>query len=86
MGRLEPDFTPSFSRDLKRLSRRHVDLEPLEKVIELICRNDSAALEELKRRHNMHTLRGKWLSAHECHVANAGDWLLIWRSNDTVAA
>lgn len=86
MGRLEPDFTPSFSRDLKRLNKRHVDLEPLEKVIELICRNDSDALEELKRRHNMHTLRGKWLGVHECHVANAGDWLLIWRANDAVAA
>ncbi len=66
MGRLEPDYTPSFSRDLKRLNKRHVDLDPLEKVIELVCRNDADALDELKRRHGMQTLKGKWLGAHEC--------------------
>ena len=86
MARLQPDFTPAFSRDVKRLDRRHVDLAPLEEVIELVCRNDASALDELKRRHNMHTLKGSWLGSHECHVANAGDWLLIWRSSETVAA
>ncbi len=86
MGRLEPDYTPSFSRDVKRLNRRHIDLTPLEKVIELVCQNDAEALDELKRRHNMHTLKGNWLGSHECHIANAGDWLLIWRANDKVAA
>ena len=29
---------------------------------------------------------GNWLGSHERHVANAGDWLLIWRSNEAVAA
>ncbi|MBR3234829.1 MAG: type II toxin-antitoxin system YafQ family toxin [Atopobiaceae bacterium] len=86
MARLQPDFTPAFSRDVKRLNRRHVDLTPLEEVIELVCRNDASATSELKRRHNMYTLKGSWLGSHECHVANAGDWLLIWRSSDTVAA
>lgn len=86
MARLEPDYTPSFARDLKRLVRRHVDLKPLEEVIELICRNDSESLEVFRRRHSMHTLRGNWLGSHECHIANAGDWLLIWRADDTVAA
>ena len=86
MARLEPDFTPAFSRDVKRLDRRHVDFAPLEEVIELVCRNDTPSLDELRRRHNMHTLKGSWLGSHECHVANAGDWLLIWRSSDKVAA
>ncbi len=85
MGRLEPDFTPSFSRDVKRLSKRHINLAPLENVIELVCRNDAKSLEELRRRHNMHALKGSWLGAHECDVANAGDWLLIWRSNGKLA-
>lgn len=58
MARLQPGFTPAFSRDVKRLDRRHVDLSPLEEVIELVCRNDASSIEELKRRHNMHTLRG----------------------------
>lgn len=42
-------------------------------------------LEELHRRHNMHTLSGNWRGRYECHVANAGDWLVIWSSNDSVA-
>ncbi|MFZ2341968.1 MAG: type II toxin-antitoxin system YafQ family toxin, partial [Bifidobacterium adolescentis] len=42
-------------------------------------------LEELHRRHNMHTLSGNWRVRYECHVANAGDWLVIWSSNDSVA-
>lgn len=42
-------------------------------------------LEELHRRHNMHTLSGNWRVRYECHVTNAGDWLVIWSSNDSVA-
>ena len=85
MSRLEPEYTPAFSRDLKRLAKKHVDLTPLEEVISLVCANDESSLEILKRRHNMHTLKGNWLGSHECHVANAGDWLLIWRANNTLA-
>ena len=85
MGRLEPDYTPAFSRDVKRLDKRHIDFTPLEEVIELVCSNDPNSLEVLKQRHNMHTLRGNWLGSNECHVANAGDWLLIWRSNEVAA-
>lgn len=85
MARLQPDFTPAFSRDVKRLNKRHVDLAPLEEVIELVCRNDAAAIDELKRHHNMHALKGGSLGSNECHVANAGDWLLIWRSNESIA-
>ena len=33
----------------------------------------------------MHTLTGSWAGRKECHVANAGDWLVIWSSNDRVA-
>ena len=77
MAMLQPDFTPAFSRDLKRLNKRHVDISPLKEVLELVCRNDKEALEELKRHHNMHTLKGSWLGSHECHVANADDLLII---------
>ena len=38
-----------------------------------------------ERRHNMHTLSGNWRGRYECHVANAGDRLVIWSSNDSVA-
>ena len=42
-------------------------------------------MEILKRRHNMHRLSGSWAGRSECHVANSGDWLVIWSSNDNVA-
>lgn len=81
MGGLSADFTPSFKRDLKKnASRRNWDLSKLEKVIDLVLENSCESIAELKRRHGMHTLsEGKWDGRNECHICNAGDWLLIWR-------
>lgn len=42
-------------------------------------------LVDLQSRHNMHRLSGSWAGRSECHVANSGDWLVIWSSNDSVA-
>jgi mRNA interferase YafQ len=42
-------------------------------------------MSELKRRHRMHSLSGKWAGSSECHVCNAGDWFLIWTTFDDVA-
>lgn len=86
MGRLTADFAKAFSRDLKKnAKRRNWNLTELEKVIDLVVENTPKTLEELHRRHNMHTLSGNWRVRYECHVANAGDWLVIWSSNDSVA-
>lgn len=85
MGRLTPDYTSAFSRDVKRLNKKHVDLAPLEELITLVCANNQASLDILKRRHEMHTLKGTWHGAHECHIANAGDWLVIWKTANGVA-
>lgn len=86
MGRLTADFAKAFSRDLKKnAKRRNWNLTELEKVIDLVVENTPETLEELRRRHNMHTLSGNWRVRYECHVANAGDWLVIWSSNDSVA-
>ena len=77
--RLEAKFTPAFSRDLKKkAAKRSWNLSDLESVIDLILENSAESIESLKRRHNMHRLSGKWEGSSECHVANAGDWLLIW--------
>lgn len=65
MSRLEPDYTPAFSRDVKRIAKQHVDVGPLEAIIEFVCQNDSEALDELKRRQNMYTLKGGWAGSHE---------------------
>lgn len=84
--RLEAKFTPAFSRDLKRNAvKRSWDLHELESVIDLILENSSESLATLQHRHRMHRLSGRWGKSIECHVANAGDWLLIWRVEGDVA-
>lgn len=85
MARLEAQFSPSFARDIKRLDKKHVDDAPLAEVIDLILENTPEALETLRRRHRMHLLSGGWAGSSECHVCNAGDWLLIWRVFDGIA-
>lgn len=85
MGRLEAKFDPKFSRDLKRLIKRRVDLPALEEVIELILENTLATREELVRRHNMRRLSGAWAGSNGCHVCNAGDLLLVWAVRDELA-
>lgn len=82
---LRPSPTSRYKRDLKRLRKRHVDLEPLDEVMRLILKNTPEALAELVRRHNMHTFKGEWRGSSECHVANAGDWLLVWTTTEELA-
>lgn len=78
MGRLTADFSAAFSRYLKKKAkRRNWDLSELQKLIDLVLENTPESLETLKRRHNMHRLSGSWAGRNECHVANAGDWLVI---------
>jgi mRNA interferase YafQ len=78
---LRPNYTPRFKKDIKSLKKKHVDLRPLIEVMQLIIVDTPKAKTELKRRHNMHVLKGDWHGSLECHVANAGDWLLIWATN-----
>ena len=86
MGRLSAEFSTVFSRDLKKKAkRRNWNLEELRRLIDLVLENTSESQEILKRRHNMHRLSGSWAGRSECHVANSGDWLVIWSSNDEVA-
>lgn len=78
--RLRAKFAPAFSRDLKKkAAKRNWNLTELEAVIELILENTAESTRILRQRHNMHHLSGKWGGSNECHVANAGDWLVIWR-------
>ena len=83
--KLKATFMPSFSRDLKRIRRRGLDENELLGVIDLIIENTPESREELRRRHRMHTLKGPWKGSNERHVANAGDWLVVWRERDGVA-
>lgn len=86
MGRLSAEFSTAFSRDLKKKAkRRNWNLEELRRLIDLVLENTSESQEILRRRHNMHRLSGSWAGRSECHVANSGDWLAIWSSNDEAA-
>lgn len=85
MAQLRPDYTPKFQRDYKRLLKRGTGMAPLKEVIDLILSNTLAARQELVRRHNMHRLAGQWADSNECHVCNAGDWLLVWAVQGNLA-
>lgn len=85
MGCLQAQFSSAFKRDLKRLDKKHIDDAPLAEVIDLIIQNTPESLEALRKRHRMHTLNGTWHGSCECHVCNAGDWLLIWRVSGDIA-
>ena len=76
--------TGAFARDLKRMARRHVPLEPVEEVLDLIAENSEASLRALKAHHRMHMLQG-YAAVYECHVGNAADLLMVWHSEGDVA-
>ncbi|MST50364.1 type II toxin-antitoxin system YafQ family toxin [Mobiluncus porci] len=82
---LKADYTSNFKKDVKRLKRKRVDTAPLRQVISLVLEDNLEAADELKRRHNMHTLGGRWRGSFECHVANAGDWLVVWKTGNGMA-
>jgi len=82
---LQPEYSSSFKKDVKRLKRKHMDTTPLRTVIELVLEDTPDSLEELRRHHSMHVLKGGWSGSNECHVANTGDWLLIWRTGNGLA-
>lgn len=82
---LRAEFTPQFERDSKKLRKKHVDLAPLKALVALVLLDTPEARDELRRRHNMHELKGDWSGSKECHVANAGDWLVVWREGNGLA-
>lgn len=82
---LRADYTPQFERDVKALLRKHVEMEPLKEVIRLVLTDSPEAREILRQRHNAHRLRGSWAGSNECHVANAGNWLVIWKTGNGMA-
>ena len=84
--RLTAKYAPAFSRDLKKKAvKRKWDLSELEAVIDLILENSAESIGILKQRHNMHKLSREWDGSSECHVANAGDWLVVWRTEGETA-
>ncbi|WP_283170850.1 type II toxin-antitoxin system YafQ family toxin [Curtanaerobium respiraculi] len=82
---LTAKYTGQFARDLKRLAKKHIDLNPLKEAVNLVLEDTNGSKEELKRHRNMYQLHGSWADSNECHIANAGDWLLVWRTGNGLA-
>lgn len=72
-------LTQQFERDIKKLVKKHYDLDKLEAVIKLLVENDT---EVLYRKYRDHALKGNWRGFRECHIES--DWLLIYRINNDV--
>ncbi len=82
---LEIDYTSRFERDVKALARKHYDISLLKEIVSLVSEDTADSRAILRQRHNMHALKGAWAGSSECHVANAGDWLVIWKTGNGLA-
>lgn len=70
--------TTKFKKDLKRLKKRHLPLEKLESVINLLANGET-----LPEKYHDHELIGNYSGCRECHIEP--DWLLIYEIyNDTL--
>lgn len=78
-------YTSKYERDVKALVKKHYDITILGEVVDLILKDTADSRRMLRQRHNMHALKGVWAGSNECHVANAGDWLVIWRTDGGIA-
>ena len=65
-------FTTQFKKDYKRIMKRGLKIELLEKVIEQLAMG-----EVLSEKNRDHELTGNWAGYRECHIQP--DWLLIYR-------
>lgn len=55
---LKINYTPQFLKDVKRLKRKHYDLELLKSIVELVREDSNESLAVLKQKNNMHILKG----------------------------
>ena len=74
---LIPDPTPHFKRDVKRLQKKHYNIDALKTVLDLIAAED---WETLERKYKNHYLQGNWQGHLECHIES--DWLLRYTIDD----
>ncbi|MDR2562141.1 MAG: type II toxin-antitoxin system YafQ family toxin [Holophagales bacterium] len=73
----ETEPSGRFSRDLKKIEGRGLDVALLTAVIE-----DLASGNTLDSRHRDHQLKGKLKDYRECHITP--DWLLVYRVSGNV--
>ena len=68
--------TGQFKKDLKKVSKRNLDLSELKAVIETLA--EGRALAEKYRDHE---LMGDYKKCRECHIQP--DWLLIYQYQES---
>jgi len=61
-----------FERDVKLARKRGKDLKKLEKLVNMLLRQ-----EKLPQKHRPHRLLGNYSDFYECHIEP--DWLLIYQ-------
>lgn len=64
--------TTQFKKDYKRAMKRGLNMELLDKVVELLAMGDA-----LPAKNCDHELSGDWVGHRECHIQP--DWLLVYR-------
>lgn len=76
----EINYTPQFTRDFKKLKKKHYDLDKLKHVISLLVEEQ---FEILKNRYDDHQLKGSLKKLRALHVEHnkAGNWILVYRIN-----
>lgn len=68
---LDLEFTNQFKKDLKLYKKRGKDVEKLNKVVDLILKE-----QPLPIKNRNHELKGDYKGHWECHIEP--DWLLIY--------
>lgn len=72
--------TPTFKRDLKRLSKKHWPMDELKTAVNLLAAGTNAEL--LSKKYADHALSSssEWKGYRELYVDGPrGDWLLIYK-------
>ena len=67
--------TKQFSRDVKLMRKRGMDLLKLQEIVKLL-----AVGAPLPPQCRDHSLIGQWRSSRDCHIEP--DWILIYTSDD----
>ena len=68
-------FTSQFKKDFKLIKKRHLPLNELENVLNILAEGNT-----LPEKYRDHSLTGDWKGFRECHIQP--DWLLIYRINE----
>ena len=68
-----------FKRDYKLMKKQNRDISLLLSVIDDLFNENP-----LPPNYKDHNLIGNYIGYRECHIAGAGDWLLIYKIKDKV--